>query len=396
MSCDLSVSAQRGRRGFTLVELLVVIAIIGILVSLLLPAVQAAREAARRSECTNNLKQVGLGVHNFESSYKKLPSPGQCDSTGSSSTTYMIHSTATLILPYIEQQAVYDMFDHNTDTFAAYGATFNSAGNYYQTPSGAQLHPKSKGRSYNDPAHPSGQVAAKTIIKTFVCPSTPVSATGRDPVHRYGPWDYMFIAISDVDERPTSPTYKQRTTPAGSAAWVSQVVPGILNCNDGKFADCIDGTSNTFLCIEDAGRSHPSVQRFGAYSSRVSPVATSADTIQGGSSANPPAPFANGRRVFAWADADAVANGFSGANSATNPADRIAKINNNKTPVGGPTTCPWNSNNCGPNDEPFSFHPGGCNVVMGDGSVRFLPETMDALVLKYLVGANDGKTVQID
>ena len=102
----------RQRRGFTLIELLVVIAIIAILVALLLPAVQQARESARRTQCKNNLKQIGLAVHNFESTYSRLPHSGQCDSTGSSSTTYMTQSTPTLLLPYIEQQNVYQQMDH--------------------------------------------------------------------------------------------------------------------------------------------------------------------------------------------------------------------------------------------------------------------------------------------
>ncbi len=384
--------SRQVRVGFTLVELLVVIAIIGILVALLLPAVQAAREAARRSECTNNLKQIGLGVHNFESSYKTLPHPGQCDSTGSSTTTYMIHSPATLILPYIEQQAVYDMFNHQANSLVAYGATLN--GGIWTTPSGAQLHKDAKGLAYNDPNYPSGQVAAKTAIKTYICPSTPVGRGARDPVHGYGPWDYMFVAISDVDERPGSPTFRMRTQPAGSPAWVSQVRQGMLSCDAGGFQNVIDGTSNTILCIEDASRSHPSVGRFGAYSSRVSPVSNPADPIQGAGGGNPPPPFSNGRRVFAWADADATTNGFSGPSNSS--GDRTAKINNNKSPTGGPPICPWVINNCGPNDEPFAFHPGGVNCAMGDGSVRFIAETTDTLVIKALVGANDGKSVTLD
>ena len=377
----------RGRGGFTLVELLVVIAIIGVLVALLLPAVQAAREAARRAQCSNNLKQMGLAVHNFESSYRALPHSGQCDSTGSSSTTYMIQSTATLMLPYIEQQAVYDMFDHGANSLAVYGAT--QKGSTWTTPSGAQLHQNSRGRAYNDPAHPSGQVAAKTHIATYVCPSTPLGKGMRDPVHGYGGWDYMFIALTDVDTRTSSSTYKQRTVPAGSAAWLGQVVPGMLNCDGGTFANVIDGTSNTILCIEDAGRAHPNVSKFGTFSARVSPVSSPADPIN--SSAG-----ANGRRVFAWADPDAVTNGFSGPNSASVAADRVAKVNNHKLPIGGPSTCPWSTNNCGPNDEPFSFHPGGVNAVMGDGSVRLISNNMDALILKALAGASDGLSVQTE
>jgi prepilin-type processing-associated H-X9-DG protein len=124
-------------------------------------------------------------------------------------------------------------------------------------------------------------------------------------------------------------------------------------------------------------------------------VSNPADPIEGQSGSA--APFANGRRVFAWADADAVANGFSGpSNAAGGPANRIAKVNNYATPVGGPPECRWSVNNCGPNDEPFSFHQGGVMAVFGDGSVRFIRDGLDTLVYKALACADDGVSVNID
>ena len=372
------------RLGFTLVELLVVIAIIGILIALLLPAVQAAREAARRSQCTNNMKQLGIGVLSFESARKRLPAPGQCDSTGGASTTYMIHSTPTTILPYIEQTAVYDMLDHETNPFTAYSAT--PSGNGFKTPTGCLLHPKSKGRNYDDPAHPSGQIAAKTKIDTFICPSIPISSDERDPVHGYGGIDYMVLALSDVDSRPGSPTYGMRTAPAGSDEWKSQVVAPMLDCEGGGFNRVSDGSTHTLLWIEDAGRAHPDVFGHGAYSSRFTPVSGAADTINmsGG---------ANGRRVFAWADADAASNGYSGPSNAMSPASRVAQLNNYAMPDGGPPECRWSVNNCGPNDEPFALHSGGVNATMGDGSVHFLADSIDGVIVKWMVGAEDGETV---
>jgi prepilin-type processing-associated H-X9-DG protein len=101
-----------------------------------------------------------------------------------------------------------------------------------------------------------------------------------------------------------------------------------------------------------------------------------------------------GRRVHAWADPDTVANGYSGPSNSA--GSRLAKINNNKTPIGGPAECLWSINNCGPNDEPFGFHPGGVNSTFGDGSVRYLSDDIDGVVVKWMVGSADGQNVNID
>lgn len=106
MTLPLSV-----RRGFTLVELLVVIAIIGVLVALLLPAVQSAREAARRMSCSNNLKQLSLSLHNYEDTHKTLP-PAGIDSNQM--------SWVVLLLPYFEQKALYDQFNFNQGAWNAF------------------------------------------------------------------------------------------------------------------------------------------------------------------------------------------------------------------------------------------------------------------------------------
>ena len=149
-----------------------------------------------------------------------------------------------------------------------------------------------------------------------------------------------------------------------------------------------DGSSQTILCIEDAGRAHPSAGTFASLSSRPSPIAADPVAWSGGSS--------GGRRMYAWADPDSVANGLSGPSNAIAPGSRLAKINQNATPVGGPATCLWANNNCGPNDEPFSFHVGGVNCLMGDGSVRFIRDSIDALTLKWLSGSTDGRTFNLD
>jgi len=356
------------RTAFTLIELLVVIAIIAVLVGLLVPAVQKVREAANRMSCSNNIKQMGLAFHNHESSQGKLPHPGQVDSTGSNTTLYMMHSWCTQILPYIEQDNVYKMFDHSSAIPANYNRTF--------------VHPLSKGLDYDDPAYPSGWVAAQTQIKTFVCPTTPISGSARSGGENLGGIDYMHAVVSDIDEGT-----RARVVGTGSASYRGRFF-GMLTAEGSTVASCQDGSSNTFLLMEDAGRAHPTISSFGAGSSRNSPVPAPAHPVPGDGITT------NARRVYAWADPDAATNGVSGPHRSL--GNKTARINNNSSPIGGPAECRWSVNNCGPNDEPFSFHSGGMNACFGDGSVRFVRDSIDALVLKALVGANDGQVVNPD
>ena len=158
----LKLVHKRRFAGFTLVELLVVIAIIGILVALMLPAIQAAREAARRSQCVNNLKQVGLGIENYENALKHYP-PGRkgCDNIttppcqGDTQDERVGTSAFVLILPYIEFGSLYKSIDFKTGLFSA---------------------------AYPPPMTPQNQFAVRQRPDVFVCPSDPAK-----PFFRYQP-----------------------------------------------------------------------------------------------------------------------------------------------------------------------------------------------------------------
>ncbi len=384
----MSLNHSPRRRGFTLIELLVVIAIIAVLIGLLLPAVQKVREAAARSTCQNNLKQLGLGVHNYESSFGTLPAPGQCDSTGGGTTTYMIHSWCTMLLPYIEQGPLYTRFDVTTDPQTAYtGGTVGANGSY--TVNGAILHRTARGRSYTDNSSTAWSDAAKTVVKLFVCPSTPLPPAGRDP-NGYGPIDYMAIAISDIEEDSAQANFKQRASSAGMAPTRRDLMTkqGFMSCDGRTIVSVTDGASNTICFIEDAGRAHPTITTYGANSTRPLPTAAASttDSFNAGS-------VTNARRVHAWADPDAATNGLSGPPAGPDLGAKV--FNNSANPLGGPSGCLWGTNNCGPNDEPFSFHTGIVNAVMGDGSVRSFNDSVDPLIGKALATSAGGETFSI-
>ncbi len=327
------------RRGFTLIELLVVIAVIGILMALLLPAVQAARESARRSTCTNNMKQMGLGLHNFESAHGKMPSGGEGTDYKAAPPATIFDpkevSVFTALLPFVEQELV-----------------------------ATQMNLKF---SYRDTRWPANQDAAKTEIKTYLCPSNPL-LEDKDP-HGYGQLDYFATAYTDIDSLTGSRNKATR-------------MDGALAVPARPMAAIKDGTSNTIAIIEDAGRTHPTVQYY-----TLSKYPDPACAAGFGDPADCAA-TTNNRTVNRWADPDAAGSGVSGP-----PNDTKQYINNNKVPFGGPTDCPWATNNCGLNDEPFSFHTGGCNAAFADGSVHFLSEEIDFLTMRRLVTRAEGLPV---
>ncbi len=190
-------SSRRSRPGFTLVELLVVIAVIGTLVALLLPAVQAARESARRAQCANHLKQIGLGMLNYESTHHVFP-----PTFGRSPN----HHLLTYLLPYIEQQVVYAKY-----TFAKnWSATENKA-------------------------------ARETDIATFLCPSAPGQR--------------KYISDYAAGTRIESGVWKPLVS-AGAitmrSEWVNVFLSEAWRCT--RLAEVTDGLSNTFVLFEVAGR----------------------------------------------------------------------------------------------------------------------------------------------
>ncbi len=260
-----SFSHRQVRSGFTLVELLVVIAIIGILVALLLPAVQAAREAARRMSCSNNLKQIGLSLHNYaDKNSEALPWNSDNGSQGHDATLNYNGDTRLNVkafswivsaLPYMEQQPLYDQIWMNEPT-----QVVNSNGN---------LSP-----NVNPSTGVSNLQLRQTILKGFLCPSnsqpalrqsqrggyndgTTAAAGGNDYVgslgHIWGGWRDC-AAVPDFPDALSRFVRGSQFTPwvDGNDDNSNMNVNGCFKYHGGwRLADILDGTSNTIAVFED-------------------------------------------------------------------------------------------------------------------------------------------------
>jgi prepilin-type N-terminal cleavage/methylation domain-containing protein/prepilin-type processing-associated H-X9-DG protein len=400
----MALTPQTGtrRRGFTLIELLVVIAIIGVLVGMLLPAVQKAREAAARAQCTNNLKQMGIALHMFNDGHKKFPDTGE----GTVYTTVggVVTVTGTRfsepqsvaaaaanaqngvpnvdggysclarILPYIEQQSVYDAINFNF----LYNDPVNQtpvAGTASQVPAGSNLYPAYAG---------AGLLPGQIVIPTFLCPSNPLRPASGQDFHGFGYTDYGPTVYCDIFPTwtPGNPL-RDNNGPSRMDGALHGPSKGNPNGGGTTVGAISDGLSNTIAIAEDAGRND---QMAGAYADPQAEAGL---------------PSSN-RGFWRWIEPD---NGFgvsgpqnqTGAGS-TNPGTQQV-INNNASPVGGPLdgSCPWNTakTNCGPNDEIFSWHGGGANVLFMDGHVSFLSDKTNPLAVRFMVTAAEGIPVSV-
>jgi prepilin-type N-terminal cleavage/methylation domain-containing protein len=328
-----------GRRGFTIVELLVSIAVIGVLIALLLPAVQSARETSRRLQCTNNLRQIGVAFHSYHDAMRQFPPayvavhdvilPEWLGIKGTHD-DINIHTYGEFLLPFFEQGSIFKGIDFTQPHFAP--VDLSSMG-----------LPKYTGNS---------QAVVAVPLNLFLCPSA--------PTRKANPFSYTWTDL------PVAITYKAGGNDYGPSNGINcaglltyaptqggGIANGAMSNNrpSTKIRDVTDGTTQTALMWEIAGR--PDLYVFGKKSG--------GQTGGGG-----------------WADVLNAENWFGGSSA-------------NGTTVGGP--CAINCTNKYGTGV-YSFHPLGVNLLLTDGSVQFLSENTEIGVFVSLVTIQGGTYVE--
>ncbi|UUO08278.1 DUF1559 domain-containing protein [Blastopirellula sp. J2-11] len=332
---------SRTSSGFTLVELLVVIAIIGVLIALLLPAVQQAREAARRMSCQNNLKQIGLALQNYHDTYQRFPAGSTVGVPYTKSINWRVS-----ILPYIDQMPLYQQLDFSTTIFWGHSSAMP-------------------------------QVLADARIAMFQCPSSTFGMTNRKDFPSSGltigsverdsqVMDYVGVvgAYPDPADRDNVCT--------GSSALVGGAFceNGIMRTLRGVgLNECVDGSSNTIVIAEQSGQ--------------VNGIEISANTLGGwhGWVFNTTGtPYTLGTDISTYA----------GGNMYTCALTTVRVPPNTYWKSGAPSNAnlPYR-----PNTIVNSYHPGGIQTVHADGSVHFISEVIDFDLLAKLSVRDDGEVI---
>lgn len=314
--------STRRLSGFTLVELLVVIAIIGVLVSLLLPAVQSARESARRMQCSNNLKQIGLAFHNFHDTFKKFPdaTTWHVDEGG---IQQMERTWPIDIFLFLEQGNAYASLD-DIEEFGRRGGLWGEAN--------ADL--------------------VATRIPVYECPSAPGN-------HLFTGW-WTTAANDWREEDPdkvvaTGDYMRAREMIYDDGSGPELIKTALYWREESKLRDIQDGTSNTILIHETAGAPEPHFA-----GRRLS----ESDEL-----------YEWARARLEWVGPWASYKHWRIRNHSADGRTRFAG------------TCIFNCNNT--EAQPYSFHNGGCQVVMCDGSVQFVNESVDVVTAVSLLGRSD-------
>ncbi len=344
---------QRSRRaGFTLIELLVVIAIIAVLISLLLPAVQSAREAARRAQCINNLKQIGLALHNYNDTVGSFP-PGGISTPGWVGTWW---NWPAFILPQMEQAPLYNAINF-------------SLPNINQPTANA----------INDPQ---GTVYL-AVISSYLCPSDPVASSGKVDnlswLTQGGDWSLIGTQYTAGATCYVGNWGDMKTGNTTFDLYSGESAPGVgpnWGCGGkfrGLFGDCSDGRSSSLREITDG---------------------TSNTLLAGESSPN-----MNG--ALAWVNGDAVWA------STVIPLNWKTELKDGQVDPTDGTTCGLSQLNnftgalhCWRNQTTNygfkSYHPGGVNFAFADGSVRFLKQSISPRVYNGLGTKAGGEVISAD